>query len=211
MVSYIDETIAVFKRDESIITKTLIGIAMICLSFLVIPALLYQGYLMKILEETENGFPEQLPEWKNYTELFKYGLIAFGISLVGIIPGYALILAPVLAGIESAAILALTIGGGFIYLLIFGYLSLALYAIIYRDSESLSTDVLTTMLFSKDYFIGWSIIMIIGIVLSIFSLIVNIFTFGIGSIFMFPFFIPINYVSMLIMGVAITNSQTSEE
>lgn len=208
MVSYISETIDVFKREESLLEKTLIGLGLFFLSFLIIPAFLYQGYLMKILDETDQGFPDQLPEWENYKELFIYGLIAFGFSLVALVPGYGLIFAPVVAGIESSAILLASIGGGILYLFTVGYLMPALYAIVIRDSSSgLSLGRLNSILFSKDYFIGWLIITGAGLVFGFISIIINLFTFGFGSIFLFPFAVPLNYATMLILGVAVTESE----
>lgn len=207
MVSYIDDTITVFKNDESLLTKTLIGIGIMMLSFLVLPAFLYQGYLMKILENTENGFPDELPEWSNYGELFKYGLIAFGFSLIGVIPGYALMIGPVLLGIDSLAILIPSIVGGFLFMLTFGYVSIGIFAIIFRESFSeVTMNKVKTILFSKDYFVGWFLITVIGVVFGLISLIINVFTLGFGAILIFPFTVPLNFATMLIMGVAVTES-----
>ena len=211
MVSYIDNTIQLFKKDESLLEKCLIGIGLMMLSFLVIPMFLYQGYQMRILEETENGFPNQLPEWGDYTELLKYGLISFGISLVALIPGYALMFIPSLSGIESTAIIVASGFFGFTYTLTVGYIFVALLAITFRESfDSINVSRLKTIALSKDYFIGWLVVTLIGIVLSIVYFVITLLTLGFGSIFVIPFFIPISYATMAIMGVAVTEAEREE-
>ena len=59
--------------DKQWISKLLIGAVMSVLSFLIIPAFILQGYLVKIVRQVMDGNDSELPEWMDYGKLVRDG------------------------------------------------------------------------------------------------------------------------------------------
>lgn len=207
-MDYITDSFDPFSKDESLIKKWLIGSLIGIASIFILPYFLYQGYLLKILRETEGKAPTKLPEWDNFGKLFVDGLVAFLISFCISLPAYVIIYVPQLAGAESSVIL-IAQGIGSLISLVVSYLTLALLALYAREGMNglFNFDKITTILLSVEYLIANVIVFIIGAVMGVFILMLVLFTFGFGLLLL-PFIVPpVNYLVMLIMGNAITSAQ----
>jgi hypothetical protein len=72
--------------DKQWLSKLLIGVLMSVLSFLILPALILQGYGVKIIRHVMNGNWNDLPEWDDYGKLLKDGLFVTVAELVYTLP-----------------------------------------------------------------------------------------------------------------------------
>ena len=63
--------------DKQWISKLLIGVLMTLTSFLIVPALILQGYLVKIIRQVRDGQDNELPEWSDYGDLLRYTLSSY--------------------------------------------------------------------------------------------------------------------------------------
>jgi len=209
-MNYLSDALKPLKQDESVIKKSLIGTLALFASIFIIPYFLYQGYLLKILDETKESVPSELPQWDNLGNMFVLGLGGFLLSLLLSLPSTIILYTPVLLEASDGAILAAQ-GIGSLLSLILSYLSLAILALYARDGLSGVTDVsrLTNILFSLEYLIGVLIITGLGIAFGIGMFILILVTLGLG-IFLIPFILPIyNYFIMYIAGNAITEAEAS--
>jgi len=210
VMNYLSDALKPLKQDESVIKKSLIGTLALFASIFIIPYFLYQGYLLKILDETKESVPSELPQWDNLGNMFVLGLGGFLLSLLLSLPSTIILYTPVLLEASDGAILAAQ-GIGSLLSLILSYLSLAILALYARDGLSGVTDVsrLTNILFSLEYLIGVLIITGLGIAFGIGMFILILVTLGLG-IFLIPFILPIyNYFIMYIAGNAITEAEAS--
>ena len=60
--------------DDRWVVKLLIGAGLMLLSFLIVPAIIVQGYLVKIVRNVMDGVEKPLPEWEDWGKLFMDGL-----------------------------------------------------------------------------------------------------------------------------------------
>jgi hypothetical protein len=74
------------KDDSQWLSKLLIGVLMSILSFLILPALILQGYVVKIIRHVMGGDWDNLPEWDNYGKLLKDGFFVTVAELVYTLP-----------------------------------------------------------------------------------------------------------------------------
>lgn len=73
-------------EEEEWGTKFLIAVGMSVLSFLVLPALILQGYLLDILRNVSAGRDRVLPEWDNWGYLLVRGLLSSIAGFVYMLP-----------------------------------------------------------------------------------------------------------------------------
>ncbi len=59
--------------DKQWLSKLLIGVLMSILAFLIVPALILQGYLVKVIRHVMGGNWDSLPEWYDWGKLLKDG------------------------------------------------------------------------------------------------------------------------------------------
>ncbi len=59
--------------DKQWLSKLLIGVLMSILAFLILPALILQGYLVKVIRHVMGGNWDSLPEWDDWGKLLKDG------------------------------------------------------------------------------------------------------------------------------------------
>ena len=78
----INKALTFVTRDDRWITKLLIGGVLVLLSFLIIPILFVQGYLVHIVRNVMDGAEEPLPEWEQWGKLLKDG---FNLLIAGLV------------------------------------------------------------------------------------------------------------------------------
>ena len=78
--------------DKQWISKLLIGAVMSVLSFLIIPAFILQGYLVKIVRQVMDGNDGELPEWMDYGKLLRDGFFVTIGQLIWALPFILLML-----------------------------------------------------------------------------------------------------------------------
>ena len=67
----INKALTFVTEDDRWITKLLIGSIMVLLSFLIIPILFVQGYLVHIVRNVMDGEEKLMPEWDQSSSIFK--------------------------------------------------------------------------------------------------------------------------------------------
>lgn len=72
--------------DENWVTKGLIGLVLSFLSFLIIPAIFVQGYLIWIVRNVMAGEEHPLPQWTDWSKMFMDGLYLIIAFLVYTLP-----------------------------------------------------------------------------------------------------------------------------
>ena len=109
--------------DKQWISKLVIGALMSVLSFLILPGLILQGYVVKIIRQVMNGDWDGLPEWDDWGGLLRDGFYVFVAELVYTLPFILLMIVGGLAtggmaslsgGDDLAAMVAA--GGGLLFL-----------------------------------------------------------------------------------------------
>lgn len=92
-------------NDTQWISKLLIAIVMSLLSFLIIPALVLQGYVVKLIRQVMGGQDNELPEWMDYGKMLRDGFFVTVGELIWVLPFMVLffIVAAVTGGLSNAA------------------------------------------------------------------------------------------------------------
>ena len=73
-------------NDKQWISKLLIGAVMSVLSFLIVPALILQGYLVKLVRQVMGGDDDRLPEWMDWGNLLRDGFFVTVGQLIWALP-----------------------------------------------------------------------------------------------------------------------------
>jgi hypothetical protein len=63
-------------EEEDWVTKFLIAVGMVLLSFLILPAFILQGYVIEIIRRVGRNQVPVLPVWENWSEYLKEGFMA---------------------------------------------------------------------------------------------------------------------------------------
>ena len=106
-------------EDQQWVSKLLIGVLLSLFSFLIIPALMLQGYVVKIVRNVMGGGWSNLPEWDDWGELLKDGFLVTVAQFIYALPFVFLMLAGIVAGgglaglAESGDAAGLLATGGF--------------------------------------------------------------------------------------------------
>lgn len=95
-------------EDKQWLSKLLIAVAMSVLSFLILPALILQGYLVKIIRQVMGGDWDSLPEWDDWGALLKDG---FFVTVAQIVYTLPFILLFIVGGIATGGLGSLAEGG----------------------------------------------------------------------------------------------------
>ena len=92
-------------NDKQWISKLLIAIVMSLLSFFIVPALVLQGYVVKLIRQVMGSQDNDLPEWMDYGKMLRDGLLVTVGQLIWVLPFMVLffILAAVTGGLSDAA------------------------------------------------------------------------------------------------------------
>ena len=119
----VNKAVRFVMDDKQWISKLLIGAVMSVLGLLILPALILQGYLVKIIRHVMNGNWDSLPEWDNWGDLLKDGFFVTVAQVVYTLPFILLIIiggaatggiANLMGSDDLAAIMAT--GGGLLLL-----------------------------------------------------------------------------------------------
>lgn len=202
MIEQLKKSHSILKNDEAKIKKIGIGLLLLLFFWLIIPMILYQGYMMRILRETKNGEMEKLPSWNDPVELLFYGFISIVFIVIVNIPGTVMSIIPVF--IESAVIELLFVSVSSLISLISTYILFCLLVVGMRDglSEIFNIDRIFNILTSEEYIINQILIIAISSIFGIISMILILTIIGIPvMIILIPVFA--FYVN-LIMGLAVT-------
>lgn len=205
MFELINDSFNVIKKDSSKLKKVIIGTALILFSWLILPMLIYQGYLIRILKDTENGLITELPSWSNTPQLLINGLLAIMISIMISIPSLILNIIPMFT---ESLIVVLIIGNlGTVLSFVTSYLTTAIITVYFRDglSEAMNLGRLKNILLSIEYLTGFMLTFILGFIFGILFLLVSITIIGI--LFIPPMIVVLMFMSTMIMGVSITRAE----
>lgn len=115
----INKAVRFVTEDKTWLSKLLIGVLMSVLSFLIVPALILQGYVIKIIRRVMNGAWDGLPEWDDWSDLLRDGFFVTVAEIVYTLPFILLMIVGIaatgglasLTGSEDAAGLIATTGG----------------------------------------------------------------------------------------------------
>lgn len=115
----INKAVRFVTEDRTWLSKLLIGVLMSVLSFLIVPTLILQGYVIKIIRQVMNGAWDGLPEWDDWGKLLRDGFFLTVAEIVYTLPFIILMGIGIattgglasLTGSESAAGLIATTGG----------------------------------------------------------------------------------------------------
>lgn len=108
-------------EDKQWISKLLIGVLMSLLAVFIIPGLILNGYVIKLIRQVMNGNRDTLPEWEDWGKLLRDGFFVTVGELVWMLPLILLVIIVSVAtgGVgslsEDAAAVAAT-GGGLLLL-----------------------------------------------------------------------------------------------
>lgn len=114
----INKAVRYVTEDKTWLSKLLIGVLMSVLSFLIVPALILQGYVVKIIRRVMSGQWDGLPEWDDWGKLLRDGFFVTVAEIVYTLPFILLIIVGAAAtggltsvtGSENAAGLIATTG-----------------------------------------------------------------------------------------------------
>lgn len=198
----LSEALAFPRADEDWLKTVLIGGVLSLLGFLVIPVILVNGYLLRVMRAAVDG-RETTPRFGDWGELFVDGLLLWVIQLVYMgIPTFVLVIAftfIVAAGVAAGTATdqpALLLGAGivgaipllglFLIVLLAGYLLPAALANYARTDDVAAAFHLRTVAgaaFSVDYFVAVVLAIVVSIVLGIIGGLLTIVLVGIFVIF----------------------------
>lgn len=208
MLDKLEKAYDIYMNDNSKIKKSLIGVLALLFSWLIIPYLIYQGYLIRILKQTQNGDFNELPQWNNPTELLVLGLTSILLSITLNIPLIAVSIIPFFVenGIVSITVNLIVSLASFVM----SYVVLCVLSIVFRDDISEISNVgrILNIIKSGEYIINYIIITAIGVIFGIVCVILLITIIGIPLIIVL---MPIlSYLTITTMGLAITEAEADE-
>lgn len=93
-------------EDEQWVSKLLIGAVVAFFSFLILPIFLLIGYMVAVTRQVKNHKELPLPEWDNWSDMFRDGIIVWAAQLVYTLPFW------LLACIAAFATVGLSFIGG---------------------------------------------------------------------------------------------------
>lgn len=168
MITIISESINYLRNSNDVARTVLIGGLLSILSFLLIPAFIVSGYLVRVLQRTMES-NDEAPVFEDWERLLVDGLKAFAIAFVyGLVPaivGFVLVGGGIMAAFSGDA--GATIGGTSILLGVFLSLALGLiawyvipaatanFAETGRLSDGFDIGALRPVLLSGTYATGW--------------------------------------------------------
>lgn len=180
-------------KGENALGRFVIGAVLLFFSFLILPAIVYYGYLVRVLRDTANGL-EEPPEFDDWGGMLVDGLkmivitvvygivpfsIAFGVLLLGVVGGAA-------AGESGGGIVA---GFGLLGFLVFFLASLVLLYVLPaavtnfaredRVGAAFDFDTIGTVLTSSEYVVAWLLPLVVYMVVSVVTFLLIITFIGV--------------------------------
>lgn len=189
----LEEGISYPLRGDSALGRIVVGGLLGLFSFFIIPGIALFGYLIRVLEYSARGI-EEPPPFENWGSLIADGIKGIGVSIIyGILPFLFFLFATgltgavIISGGESGGVLA---AFGIVGLLVSFVVFFVLYYLIPaaltnmalegRFSAAFALGTIKDALLSLDYLIAWLLPFVLALLVNIVSLLVVIFTFGIG-------------------------------
>lgn len=223
----LEDALAYPRRDDDWLKTVLIGGAMVLLSFLILPALVVQGYYLRVIGQGSGDDPPTFTDWG---ELLVDGLKAFVVILVyGAIPFLAGMVIPAFvgtfmlslggaAGSNGAAMGGVGVFAALLALVLVPLLLLAIAAGIYlgpagmallaregRIGAAFEWSQLKAVAFTRTYLVGW---LVAAVVLFVGGILAGILSFLLVGFFV-SFFV--NVVAYRIVGVSVEDALGASE
>lgn len=88
----VNKAVRYVTEDKQWISKVLIGALLSILSFLILPAFILAGYVVKIIRQVMNGQWDGLPEWEDWGELLRDGFFVTIAQLIYTLPFLILVI-----------------------------------------------------------------------------------------------------------------------
>lgn len=101
----VNKSVRFVFEDKQWISKLVIGALMSILGFLIVPALILQGYLVKIIRQVMNGDRDSLPEWDNWGELLRDG---FNVTVAQLVYTLPFIILMIVGGMATGGLASVT-------------------------------------------------------------------------------------------------------
>lgn len=176
----LEEGLSYPMQGDDWIARMLIGGVLIFFSFLLFPAIIFYGYLVKILKETIEG-SEEPPAWEDWGELFVDGLKSMIVSFVYAIVPTAVIFGIGFAvlGVGAAGESGLVAGFGLMFFLLLIPIMFLVYYLVpaalanmaIQDSIGAAFDfsTLKDVVLSGNYFIAVLMPIVVGTIVNVVS------------------------------------------
>lgn len=207
MFESIEKSYKSLISDESKEKKIVYGLLTVIGSIFIIPALLYQGYIIRILKQTDEGLPMKLPEWNNKTGLLKDGFIGIFIGIIISLPGIIPNIVSIFVNDQFILYIALSLIAT-VLSVVSSYISFGILTVGFRDgfSEITNIDRMISLFISEEYFIGFLSVMSIGSIFGIMGVLLIITVIGIPVVLIL--IIPMGYINAMIIGNAVTQAES---
>ena len=114
-----EEAVRAMFKDPDWLKKIAIGALFSFLGFILIGSIIVQGYLLAYGERVARAEPRPLPEWEDFGELMRKGLLGFLVVIVYSLPiilvvfGFALLMFPLTFAAAASGVSDDAIGGIF--------------------------------------------------------------------------------------------------
>lgn len=207
------------RRDDDWLTTVLIGGAMVLFGFLLIPAIVVQGYYLRVLAGRDDP-----PAFDDWAELFVDGLKSFVVMFVyGLVPMLVGMVVPAVVGTfvlsmgsaagSNGAAGGLGVFAALLALVLVPLLLLAIFAGVYlgpaglallaregRIGAAFEWSQLKRVAFTKTYFVGWLLAAVV--------LLVGGMVAGILSLLLVGFFVSffVNVVAYRVLGTSVEDA-----
>jgi hypothetical protein len=190
----IEKSLTYLRTSDDWITTVLIGGVLTFFGFLIVPAVLVAGYLVRILRRTMRG-DDTPPTFDNWGALGRDGVRAVAIAVVyGFVPGLIVAVTAVVGGVAaSGGRVSVLLGGGIVLVgvlvgLVGGLLAAyvvpaAIANFVERDSLRAGFDLsdlrptLTSKTYATAWLTGFAIVLGAGLVTSVLSVVPLVGTF----------------------------------
>jgi hypothetical protein len=218
----LEDALAYPRRDDDWLKTVLIGGAMVLLSFPILPALVVQGYYLRVIGQGSGDDPPAFTDWgellvdglKAFVIIFVYGAIPFlaGMVIPAFVGTFVLSLGSA-AGSNGAATGGVGVFGALLALVLVPLLLLAIAAGIYlgpagmallaregRIGAAFEWSQLKSVAFTRTYLVGW---LVAAAVLFVGGILAGILSFLLVGFFV-SFFV--NVVAYRIVGVSVEDA-----
>ena len=189
----IGEAFAYPRRGEDWLMRTIIGGVLVLVgAFILIPLLLVEGYLYRVLGRTTR-YDRQPPAWEDWIDLFVEGVqmyivqIAYLLvpAILLVIGAFLTVLGPVADGGTTTVGFGILIVGGILQVLAAYLLPAALTNFAYHERLGAAFDVRTVfrIAFTFEYFVVIVLVFIIGIIVGTIGAILSLIMVGVFILF----------------------------
>lgn len=171
----LEDALAYPRRSDDWVATILIGGVLMLLSFLVLPGLVVQGYLLRVLRRVATGDVEAAPSFTEWGELLVDGIRLFVVgiaySLVVVVP--MVVLAAVTSGLAAASpraagpvVVVLILASLVLSFVLAYFLPAAITNFAVEDSigGAFAFGTITDAAISSEYATAWVLALVVGVV-----------------------------------------------